>query len=40
MITTLRTNFKDPERRKHVAARMGGKMIGLAAVVGMIYVFA
>jgi Amt family ammonium transporter len=40
MITTLRTNFKDPLRRKLVAARMGGKMIGLAAVIGMIYAFA
>jgi len=29
MITTLRLNFKDPLRRRYVAARLGGKMIGL-----------
>jgi ammonium transporter, Amt family len=40
MITTLRTNFKNPVRRKMMYARMGGKMIGLAAVIGMIYAFA
>ncbi len=40
MITTLRTNFKDPVRRKLVGARMGGKMIGVALVVGLIYAFA
>ena len=31
MITTLRTNFKDPVRRKYIGARMGGKMIGVGA---------
>jgi len=40
MITTLRTNFKNPVRRKMMYARMGGKMIGVAAVIGMIYAFA
>ena len=40
MITTLRTNFKNPVRRKMMYARMGGKMIGLAVVIGMIYAFA
>ena len=40
MITTLRLNFKDPARRKVFYARFGGKMIGLAAVVAMIYAFA
>jgi ammonium transporter, Amt family len=40
MITTLRTNFKNPVRRKMMYARMGGKMIGVALVVGMIYAFA
>ena len=34
MITTLRTNIKDPVRRKVFYARLGGKMIGVAAVVG------
>ena len=40
MINTLRTNIKNPVRRKMMYARMGGKMIGLAAVIGMIYAFA
>src|SRR5262245_43781181 len=40
MITTLRCNFRDPYRRRVVAARMGGKMIGLGAVVALIYGFA
>ena len=40
MITTLRTNIKNPVRRKMLYARIGGKMIGLAAVIGMIYAFA
>src|SRR3954462_12387510 len=40
MITTLRTNFRDPVRRKMFGARLGGKFIGLAIVVGLIYAFA
>src|SRR4029079_19209492 len=40
MITTLRTNFRDPVRRKIFGARLGGKFIGLALVVGLIYAFA
>jgi Amt family ammonium transporter len=40
MITTLRTNIKDPERRKVFYARFGGKLIGVAAVVGLMYAFA
>ena len=40
MITTLRTNFRDPVRRKMFGARLGGKFIGLAVVVGLIYAFA
>ena len=40
MINTLRTNIKNPARRKMMYARFGGKMIGLAAVIGMIYGFA
>jgi Amt family ammonium transporter len=40
MIQTLRLNFKDPYRRKAVAARMGGKFIGLGFVVAFIYGFA
>ena len=39
MITTLCTNFRDPYRRRAVAARMGGKMIGLGLVVAAIYAF-
>src|SRR4029079_1620245 len=40
MITTLRTNFRDPVRRKIFGARLGGKFIGVALVVGFIYAFA
>jgi Amt family ammonium transporter len=40
MITTLRTNFRDPVRRKLFGARLGGKFIGVALVVGLIYAFA
>jgi Amt family ammonium transporter len=40
MITTLRTNFRDPVRRKMFGARLGGKFIGLALVVGLVYAFA
>jgi Amt family ammonium transporter len=40
MITTLRTNFRDPVRRKIFGARLGGKFIGVALVVGLIYAFA
>ena len=40
MIKTLRTNIKNPVRRKMMYARIGGKMIGVAAVIGMIYAFA
>src|SRR5215212_494305 len=40
MITTLRTNFRDPVRRKMFGARLGGKFIGVALVVGIIYAFA
>jgi len=39
MITTLRLNFKDPLRRRYVAARLGGKMIGLALVMAFVYGF-
>ena len=34
MLTTLRTNIKNPERRKIFYARLGGKLIGVAAVIG------
>ena len=40
MITTLRTNFQDPVRRKMFGARLGGKFIGVAIVIGLIYAFA
>src|SRR4029079_19120089 len=40
MITTLRTNIRDPQRRKLFYARFGGKLIGVAAVIGLIYAFA
>src|SRR3954470_4076539 len=40
MITTLRTNFRDPVRRKMFGARLGGKFIGVAIVVALIYAFA
>ena len=37
MFETLRRNVKDPYRRRMLGARLGGKMIGLGAVVGVIY---
>ena len=37
MITTLRLNIKDPDRRRAFGATFAGKMIGLALVVGLIY---
>jgi Amt family ammonium transporter len=40
MITTLRTNIRDPQRRKVFYARFAGKLIGVAAVIGLIYAFA
>ncbi len=40
MMTTLRLNLRDPDRRRYVGAKLGGKMIGLALVMGMIYGFA
>src|SRR3954451_3617270 len=40
MITTLRTNFRDPVRRKMFGARLGGKFIGAGIVVALIYAFA
>lgn len=40
MITTLRTNFRDPQRRKVLYATFGGKLIGLAGVTALIYSFA
>ena len=39
MIQTLCLNFKDPYRRKAVAARLTGKMIGVALVMALIYGF-
>jgi Amt family ammonium transporter len=40
MINTLRVNFRDPLRRRYVAARMGGKMIGVSLVITLIYALA
>jgi Amt family ammonium transporter len=40
MITTLRTNIRDPQRRKVFYATFGGKLIGITAVIGLIYGFA
>src|SRR3954447_8748447 len=40
MITTLRTNFRDPVRRKKFGAPFGGKFIGVGIVVALIYAFA
>jgi len=37
MIQTLRLNFRDPDRRRYVGAKMGGKLIGVALVMGVIY---
>ena len=37
MIQTLRLNFRDPDRRRYVGAKMGGKIIGVALVMGLIY---
>jgi Amt family ammonium transporter len=39
MLTTLRVNFRDPLRRRYVAAKLGGKLIGVGLVVGLIYAF-
>jgi ammonium transporter, Amt family len=39
MINTLRVNFKDPYRRKAVAARLSGKLIGVTLVMAFIYGF-
>src|SRR5882762_3377876 len=39
MITTLRLNFQDPLRRRYVAARLSGKMIGVAIVMAVFYGF-
>jgi Amt family ammonium transporter len=33
----LRLNFRDPDRRRYVGAKMGGKLIGVALVMGVIY---
>src|SRR5690349_204565 len=40
MITTLRTNIRDPQRRKVFYATFAGKLIGVAAVIALIYGFA
>jgi Amt family ammonium transporter len=40
MITTLRLNFRDPYRRRAVGARLAGKMIGVGAVIAIIYAMA
>ena len=40
MITTLRTNIRDPQRRKVFYATLGGKLIGIVGVTGFIYAFA
>ena len=40
MIQTLRLNFRDPDRRRYVGAKLGGKMIGVALVMAVIYGFA
>ena len=37
MITTLRLNIKDPYRRRAFGATFAGKLIGVGAVVGLIY---
>jgi Amt family ammonium transporter len=37
MIDTLRLNFRDPDRRRYVGAKMGGKLIGVALVMGLVY---
>ena len=37
MINTLCVNFRDPLRRRYVAARLGGKMIGITLVMAVIY---
>jgi ammonium transporter, Amt family len=37
MINTLCVNFRDPLRRRYVAARLGGKMIGILLVMAVIY---
>jgi Amt family ammonium transporter len=40
MITTLRTSIRDPRRRKVFYATFGGKLIGTAGVIALIYAFA
>ena len=37
MFNTLCVNFRDPLRRRYVAARLGGKMIGVTLVLAAIY---
>ena len=37
MFNTLCVNFRDPLRRRYVAARLGGKMIGVTLVLAVIY---
>jgi Amt family ammonium transporter len=37
MINTLCVNFRDPLRRRYVAAKLGGKMIGVTLVMAVIY---
>src|SRR5262249_23739236 len=37
MMQTLRLNFRDPDRRRYVGAKMGGKLIGVALVMALIY---
>ena len=37
MLTTLKINIKDPDRRRIFKARLGGKMIGVFAVMAAIY---
>jgi Amt family ammonium transporter len=37
MLTTLKLNMKDPDRRRIFGARLGGKMIGVAVVMAAIY---
>jgi Amt family ammonium transporter len=37
MLTTLRVNFKDPDRRRIFKARLAGKMIGVLIVIAAIY---
>jgi len=39
MFNTLCVNFRDPLRRRYVAARLGGKLIGVSLVLAVIAVF-